>query len=84
MDANFAMRPELLEKVIEEDKRAGKVPFIVCATIGTTSSLAFDPLESIGRICKKHNLWLHVDAAMAGTAALCPGISAHPARLRTG
>ena len=72
VDANFAMRPELLEKVIEEDKRVGKVPFIVCATVGTTSSLACDPLESIGRICKKHNLWLHVDAAMAGTAALCP------------
>ena len=72
VDANFAMRPELLEKTIEEDKRAGKIPFIVCATTGTTSSLAFDPLESIGRICKKHNLWLHVDAAMAGTAALCP------------
>jgi len=72
VDANFAMRPESLEKAIEEDKRAGKVPFIVCATVGTTSSLAFDPLEEIGRICKKHNLWLHVDAAMAGTAALCP------------
>jgi len=72
VDAKFAMRPELLEKVIEEDKRAAKLPFLVCATIGTTSSLAFDPLEAIGRICKKHNLWLHVDAAMAGTAALCP------------
>ena len=72
VDADFAMRPEMLEKTIEEDKRAGKVPFFVCATIGTTSSLAFDPLEAIGRICKKHKLWLHVDAAMAGTAALCP------------
>jgi aromatic-L-amino-acid/L-tryptophan decarboxylase len=72
VDADFAMRPEMLEKAIEEDKRAGKVPFFVCATTGTTSSLAFDPLEAIGRICKKHNLWLHVDAAMAGTAALCP------------
>ena len=72
VDADFAMRPELLEKIIEEDKRAGKLPFFVCATVGTTSSLAFDPLEPIGQICKKHNLWLHVDAAMAGTAALCP------------
>jgi aromatic-L-amino-acid/L-tryptophan decarboxylase len=72
VDGDFAMRPELLEKTIEKDKHAGKVPFFVCATIGTTSSLAFDPLEAIGRICKKHNLWLHVDAAMAGTAALCP------------
>jgi aromatic-L-amino-acid decarboxylase len=72
VDADFAMRPELLEKAIEEDKRAGTLPFFVCATVGTTSSLAFDPLEAIGQICKKHKLWLHVDAAMAGTAALCP------------
>ena len=72
VDANFAMRPESLEKAIMEDQRMGKLPFLVCATTGTTSSLAFDPLEAIGGICKKHNLWLHVDAAMAGTAALCP------------
>ena len=72
VDADFAIRPDLLEKMIEEDKRAGKVPFFVCATTGTTSSLAFDPLGAIGRVCKKHKLWLHVDAAMAGTAALCP------------
>jgi aromatic-L-amino-acid/L-tryptophan decarboxylase len=65
------MRPELLEKAIQEDLRAGRIPFVVCATVGTTSSLAFDPLPAIGEICKKHNLWLHVDAAMAGTAALC-------------
>ena len=72
VDADFAMRPEVFEKAIEDDKRAGKLPFFVCATVGTTSSLAFDPLEAIGQICKKHKLWLHVDAAMAGTAALCP------------
>jgi aromatic-L-amino-acid decarboxylase len=72
VDEQFAMRPELLEKAIEEDKRAGRIPFFVCATVGTTSSLAFDPLPAIGEICKKHGLWLHVDAAMAGTAALCP------------
>ncbi len=72
VDADFAMQPALLEKAIEEDLQAGKRPFFVCATVGTTSSFAFDPLEAIGRICKKHNLWLHVDAAMAGTAALCP------------
>ena len=71
VDEQFAMRPELLEKAIEEDKRAGRIPFLVCATVGTTSSLAFDPLPAIGEICKRHNLWLHVDAAMAGTAALC-------------
>jgi len=72
VDNEFAMRPELLEEAIEDDKKEGCVPFFVCATVGTTSSLAFDPLEAIGRICKKHKVWLHVDAAMAGTAALCP------------
>lgn len=72
VDEQFAMRPELLEKAIQEDKGAGRVPFFVCATVGTTSSLAFDPLRAIGEICGKHKLWLHVDAAMAGTAALCP------------
>ena len=72
VDAAFAMRPELLEKAIEEDKSAGRLPCFVCATVGTTSSMAFDPLEEIGRICRKHNVWLHADAAMAGTAALCP------------
>jgi len=72
VDSDFAMRPDLLEKAVEEDKRAGRLPFFVSATVGTTSSLAFDPLEPIGQICRKHNLFLHVDAAMAGTAALCP------------
>ena len=72
VDEQFAMRPELLEQAIEEDRRAGRIPFFVCATVGTTSSLAFDPLPAIAEICKKHNLWLHVDAAMAGSAALCP------------
>lgn len=72
VDSTFAMRADLLENAIDEDKRAGRVPFFVCATVGTTSSLACDSLEEIGRICRKHNLFLHVDAAMAGTAALCP------------
>ncbi len=71
-DAAFAMIPGKLEAAIEDDKRAGQVPFFVCATAGTTSSLAFDPLPEIGAICRKHGIWLHVDAAMAGTAALCP------------
>jgi aromatic-L-amino-acid decarboxylase len=78
VDEQFAMRPELLEKTIEEDKRAGRIPFFVCATVGTTSSLAFDPLPAIGEICKRHNLWLHVDAAMAGTAVF--RVSLHPER----
>jgi aromatic-L-amino-acid decarboxylase len=72
VDSTFAIIPEKLEAAIEQDKRTGKVPFFVCATAGTTSSLAFDPLPEIGAICRKHGVWLHVDAAMAGTAALCP------------
>src|SRR5438034_1112251 len=72
VDANFAMRSELLEEAIEGDKAAGLTPFFVCATVGTTSTLAIDPLPAIGAICKKYNLWLHVDAAMAGTAAIVP------------
>jgi aromatic-L-amino-acid decarboxylase len=50
----------------------GFLPFFVCATIGTTSSNAIDPVRRIGEICQKENCWLHVDAAMAGTAMLCP------------
>lgn len=72
VDAAYAMRPDLLEKAIERDKADGNVPFFVCATVGTTSTLAIDPLPAIGAICKKHGVWLHVDAAMSGSAAICP------------
>jgi aromatic-L-amino-acid decarboxylase len=72
VDENFAMRPEALRKQIESDRQAGLVPCFVCATVGTTSSNAIDPVPEIGHICSEHNLWLHVDAAMSGTAALCP------------
>src|SRR6202165_1582135 len=71
-DENFPMRPDALARQIESDKKAGLLPCFVCATVGTTSSNAIDPVEEIGRICQQHNLWLHVDAAMSGTAALCP------------
>jgi aromatic-L-amino-acid decarboxylase len=72
VDENFAMRPEALARRINDDKRAGLVPCFVCATVGTTSSNAMDPVAAIADICRQHNLWLHVDAAMSGTAALCP------------
>ena len=72
VDDRFAMRPDALANAIANDRSAGLVPFFVCATIGTTSSNAIDPVLEIGRICREHGLWLHVDAAMSGTAALCP------------
>jgi aromatic-L-amino-acid decarboxylase len=71
-DENYSMRPDLLEAQIAADREEGLVPCFVCATVGTTSSLAVDPVREIGRICRREKIWLHVDAAMAGTAALCP------------
>src|SRR5262245_53519461 len=72
VDENFAMRPDALARQIANDRRAGLIPCFVCATVGTTSSNAIDPLPQIGAICREHNIWLHVDGAMSGTAALCP------------
>src|SRR5256884_6583310 len=72
VDENFAMRPDALARQIETDKLAGLTPCFVCATVGTTSSNAMDPVKAIAEICREHNLWLHVDAAMSGTAASCP------------
>jgi len=71
-DADFAMIPEKLEAAILEDKERGFQPACVIATLGTTSSTAVDPLRPIGDIASRHGLWLHVDAAYAGTAAVCP------------
>ena len=72
VDQNLAMRPDALARQIDADKYAGLTPFFVCATVGTTSSNAMDPVGAIGEVCRQHNLWLHVDAAMSGTAMLCP------------
>ena len=72
VDDSFAMRPDLLARQIEKDRQANRLPCFVAATVGTTSSTAMDPLLEIGDICNEKNIWLHVDAAMAGTAALCP------------
>lgn len=71
-DDNFAMRPDALAEAIAADKASGLTPFWVCATIGTTNTLAVDPVRAIGELAKRENLWLHVDAAMAGIATLCP------------
>lgn len=72
VDDKFALHPQALAQAVREDLAAGLVPFFVCATVGTTSSNAIDPVPAIGAICRENNLWLHVDAAMSGTAALCP------------
>ncbi|WP_241825139.1 pyridoxal-dependent decarboxylase [Micromonospora sp. CB01531] len=70
--ATQALRPAALRAAIEADLSAGVVPAIVVATVGTTSTTAVDPLPEIGAICAEHGVWLHVDAAYAGAAAVCP------------
>ena len=69
---DYAMIPEALEDAIVADLQSGKKPLCVVAAIGTTSSTAIDPIKEIGMICKKHQVFLHVDAAYAGTALLLP------------
>ena len=66
------MRADQLAQQIDDDREAGLVPAFVCATVGTTASQAIDPLAEIGRVCDEEDVWLHVDGAMLGTAALCP------------
>src|SRR5271167_418883 len=72
VDERLAMRSDALARQIQQDLQSGLVPFFVSATVGTTSSNALDPLLAIGTICRKQGIWFHVDAAMSGTAALCP------------
>jgi aromatic-L-amino-acid decarboxylase len=72
VDDGFAMRARELSRQIEQDRQVGLVPCFVVGTVGTTSSNAADPLPEIGPICRREGVWLHVDAAMAGTAAVCP------------
>ncbi|MDZ7638690.1 MAG: pyridoxal-dependent decarboxylase [Bryobacterales bacterium] len=77
VDAQFRMRADLLEQEIVEDQRRGYTPFCVTATIGTTSVTSVDPVPEIAAICKRHGLWLHVDAAYAGPVAICPDFRHH-------
>ena len=72
VDESFAMQPQALSDAIARDTAAGLTPCFVCATVGTTSSNGLDPVRAIGEVCKRNNIYLHVDAAMSGTAALCP------------
>ena len=66
------MDPEKLREAMENDIRKGFIPCCVIATIGTTGTTAVDPLRAIGEICSENDIWLHVDAAMAGTALILP------------
>ncbi|MFT3767586.1 MAG: pyridoxal-dependent decarboxylase [Minicystis sp.] len=71
-DAQYAMRADALAEAIRADLAAGIVPCAVVATTGTTTTTALDPVEAIAAIAREHSLWLHVDAAMAGSAMILP------------
>jgi len=71
-DDTLAIKPESLLKCIKDDIRSGYIPLCVVAALGTTGTLAIDPLQPMAKICKKYDLWLHVDAAFAGTALVLP------------
>ncbi|XP_012274122.1 histidine decarboxylase isoform X2 [Orussus abietinus] len=71
-DGELSMRGETLMKVLKQDREDGLVPFFVCATLGTTGACSFDNLKEIGPICEKDGIWLHIDAAYAGSAFVCP------------
>ncbi|GAB3142388.1 pyridoxal-dependent decarboxylase [Micromonospora sonneratiae] len=72
VDETLALSPKALRTALEADRAAGVVPALVVATIGTTSTTAIDPIPEIGEICREYGVWLHVDAAYAGAAAVCP------------
>jgi aromatic-L-amino-acid/L-tryptophan decarboxylase len=71
-DDSFALRPDELRRLIEADRAAGAKPCAIVATTGTTATTALDPVEPIAEIAREHGLWLHVDAAMAGSAMILP------------
>jgi aromatic-L-amino-acid/L-tryptophan decarboxylase len=72
VDETFALRPDALATAMAGDRAAGRVPCLVMATVGTTSSLAVDPVAEVAEVAAAAGAWLHVDAAMAGTATVCP------------
>jgi aromatic-L-amino-acid decarboxylase len=72
VDAAYGMRPDALNEAVTADLAAGFHPACVVATVGTTSSTAIDPLPDVIEVCQRHGIWLHVDAAYAGTAAIVP------------
>ena len=72
VDANFDMRPDALASAIIEDRAAGREPCAIVATCGSTATTAFDPIVAISQLARAEELWLHVDAAMAGSAMILP------------
>ncbi|KAL0459345.1 UNVERIFIED_CONTAM: Tyrosine decarboxylase 1 [Sesamum latifolium] len=70
--SEYALSPESLSEAISQDIASGLIPFFLCATVGTTSSTAVDPLPALGKISNSNGLWFHVDAAYAGSACICP------------
>jgi aromatic-L-amino-acid decarboxylase len=69
---DFSMDPDKLKEAIIHDKQKGNIPCCVVATIGTTGTTSVDPIRALGEICCENGIWLHVDAAMAGTALILP------------
>jgi aromatic-L-amino-acid/L-tryptophan decarboxylase len=72
-DAEYRMRPDLLAAALRSDRGAGRIPIAVVATVGSTSSTSVDPVADIAALCTRERVWLHVDAAYAGVAAMVPG-----------
>jgi len=77
VDEEFALRIDILEHTIERDLADGVLPVAVVATIGTTSTTSSDPVQAIAAVCARHGIWLHVDAAYAGVAAMLPECQPH-------
>ncbi len=83
VDSEFRMDVAELERAIQEDSAAGWQPFAVVATVGTTSTTSIDPVAQIADICERYHLWLHVDGAYGGTAAVEPTYALGAGGLRT-
>ena len=75
-DERFRMRVEALNRAVEDDRSAGSLPVAVVATVGTTSTTSIDPVAEVSEVCERESLWLHVDAAYAGAAAIVPETAA--------
>jgi aromatic-L-amino-acid decarboxylase len=73
-DAEFRLRPDALRAAVAADLDAGRRPVAVVATVGTTSSTSIDPVGAVADVCAEHGMWLHVDAAYGGAAAVVPAL----------